>query len=166
MTSQQPDRPLPRVRDYMTHAVECIDANASGLDLQRLLIAQRVTGCPVVDQGLLVGVVSRSDLVRHLGVVRARAEEASDYYRDPHAAPEVVLDEIAALSGQLMQAVRVSDLMSTRVVAVEPDDSIVIAAQRLLEHHVHRLLVLEGGQLLGVLTSQDLVRAVAAGPAA
>jgi CBS domain-containing protein len=157
---------LPRVRDYMTQSVVVIEAQATGRELQRLLAGHRISGCPVVELGTLVGVVSRSDLVRQLAVSRSRAEEVSDYYRDLQVTPEAALDEIEALSARLMDAVRVEDLMSTRLIAVKPDATLVIAAQRLIEHHVHRLLVIDAGRLQGVISSQDLVRAIAAGPAA
>lgn len=166
MAAQNKVLAVPLVREYMTRDVVSIDADANALELQQLLGTRRVTGCPVVEQGRLVGVVSRSDLARHLLVVRARAEELSDYYRDPQVPPEAALDEIASLSGHLMQSVRVADLMATRLIAVKPDDAITVAAQRMLEHHVHRVLVIEDGRLQGVLTSQDLTRAIAAGSSA
>jgi CBS domain-containing protein len=160
-------RRVPLVRDYMTRSVVAIDSGASGLELQQLLLDHRILGCPVIDErGGLAGVVSRSDLVRQLAVARARAEEISNYYRDLQTPPEVALDEIAELGDALMRGVRVEDIMSRRLIAVVPDDVLQVAAQRMLEHHVHRVLVLDKGRLEGVLTSQDMVRAVAAGPAA
>lgn len=156
--------PRLRVDAYMSPAVECIEANATALDLQRLLRKHHVSGCPVVEGDRVVGVVSKSDLTRHLLVAQSRAEEVSDYYRDPATPAEAVVDDIGAMSGGLMQSVRVRDLMSQKLICVDPECSIKQAAQKLLEHRVHRLPVLHKGRLVGVLSSQDVVRAVAEAP--
>jgi CBS domain-containing protein len=50
-------------------------------------------------------------------------------------------------------------------VGIGPDATIREVAARMLEQRVHRLLVLEGETLLGVLTSFDVMRVLAEVPA-
>ena len=58
----------------------------------------------------------------------------------------------------------VSDIMSTDVQAVEPQDSLRRAAELMLELDVGALPVCDGERLLGMLTDRDItVRAVAQG---
>lgn len=52
----------------------------------------------------------------------------------------------------------VSEAMTYSVVAVGPDDSLEQAAQTLLDNDVHRALVMNDGELVGLLTSTDLLR--------
>ena len=51
------------------------------------------------------------------------------------------------------------DIMTRELVTVSPDTSIAEVAQTMREQHVHRVLVVEKRELLGVLTTFDLLRA-------
>lgn len=56
---------------------------------------------------------------------------------------------------------RVSEVMSTQVIAVRPQTTIGDAAQRMVETDVGAALVLDpDGQLVGVITERDLLRCV------
>ena len=53
--------------------------------------------------------------------------------------------------------------MSRDLLTVEPGDRLGEVAQRMVERDVGAVLVLEGEQLVGILTERDVLRAVAAG---
>jgi CBS domain-containing protein len=55
----------------------------------------------------------------------------------------------------------VSEVMSPSVFSVSPDASLRDAAALMEQRAVHRLLVIEGERLVGMLTAWDIVRAVA-----
>jgi CBS domain-containing protein len=55
-------------RDVMATKVQTVASGMSVGELERELIARRVSGFPVVDDEALVGVVSRSDIVRAIVV--------------------------------------------------------------------------------------------------
>ena len=55
----------------------------------------------------------------------------------------------------------VAEIMTREVLSVDPAVLLVEAAERMHERHVGAALVLEGEQLLGILTERDLLRAVA-----
>jgi CBS-domain-containing membrane protein len=57
----------------------------------------------------------------------------------------------------------VAEAMSRRVATLPPDTDVGTAARFLADRRIHRVLVMEGGSLQGVLTTTDIVRAVAAG---
>jgi hypothetical protein len=57
----------------------------------------------------------------------------------------------------------VAEVMSRSLCAVRADATATSAAEYLLRAGVHRVLVLEGGKLVGILTTTDYVRAVAQG---
>jgi len=53
----------------------------------------------------------------------------------------------------------VENWMSPKVITVDADDSMLDATKLLKEHNVRRLLVLEKGKLVGIVTDRDLKRA-------
>lgn len=53
----------------------------------------------------------------------------------------------------------VSEVMTTAVVWVEPDDPVEEALRLAKEHGAHHLLVLDEGTLVGILSQRDLDRA-------
>ena len=140
-----------------------IGADATLADLERLLIEHHVTGAPVVERGKVVGVISRSDVVRQISVGRTLAEIAVDYYHDlggPIGSGQG-LSEDADLAGRIvadrLETTRVRDAMTERVIAVAPGDFVARAAREMVERGIHRVLVLEEGALVGIVSSLDLV---------
>ena len=146
----------------MRKAVKMIGPDATLVELDRALLAARVGGFPVVDDaGRLVGIVSRSDVVRQLGVEQALAEVVSDYYRDVNAyepAPAKSLAEIAAQVGQRIERLRVRDVMIGNLITVPPETLLADLARIFVERNIHRLPVVERGRLVGIVTTLDLVR--------
>ena len=50
--------------------------------------------------------------------------------------------------------------MSSRVVTAGEDESAAELSARMLEHHIHRIIVTRRGQVVGVVSSFDLLRAI------
>ena len=137
---QQPaslGRLLGGVAEAMTRAVVLLAADMpAGLAL-RHLDRQAVSGAPVVDHGRVVGVVTRRDLLVPV------PERGS--YADPLA------------------DLRVRDLMSDEPVTARPDWPLARAVRAMIDHGVNRLPVVDqAGRPLGILTRDDVLRAVAA----
>ena len=53
-------------------------------------------------------------------------------------------------------------LESKKVITATPGESVGAAAQRLAEHRIGALLVVEGGKLVGIFTERDVVKRVVA----
>ena len=58
----------------------------------------------------------------------------------------------------------VSDVMSRKLLTVEPTTDLSEAAAKMTERGVGAALVLTGGHVSGILTERDVLRAVATGP--
>jgi CBS domain-containing protein len=58
---------------------------------------------------------------------------------------------------------RVGDLATSPVVAVTPGESLRAAAKVMMDHKTGSTVVLDGNELVGMLTERDILRAVAAG---
>lgn len=56
-------------------------------------------------------------------------------------------------------AVRVSEVMTTKIVSCEPEADVHEVSRKMQEAQVRRILIVEGGRLLGVISTADLARA-------
>ena len=148
-------------KDLMTTAVQTTKRHTPVVELDRTLSASGISGMPVTDDtGAIVGVVSRADIVRALSGAEAEAEAVLAYYRDV-AGAEATHGDVSRLAGERAASQRVQDVMSREVIAVRPDQPLHEVASLLTERRVHRVLVAEGGRLVGLVSSLDIVRAVA-----
>jgi CBS domain-containing protein len=152
------------VADIMQKKVRTIAPERTLPELERELLRSRVGALPVVERdGALAGIVSRSDVVRQLCVERSLGEAMADAYRDQtderHA--EQSRTVIAGAIGQRMERLRVRDVMTRDVITVGPELPVEKAAQLLCERRIHRLPVVEGGRLVGIVSSLDFTRLVA-----
>jgi CBS domain-containing protein len=150
-------------RDVMQTEVKSVSPELPLVELDKLFIESRVTGFPVVENERLVGVVSRSDIVRKLVAERSYAEYLSDFYRDigsfdePRAADTA--SELGSQVGVRLGSSTVRDVMSRNPVTVTVDDPIRRVAEQLVERRIHRLPVVSNdGRLEGIISTLDLVR--------
>jgi len=130
-------------------------------DLERRFLEERITGFPVVEAGRLVGIVSRSDIIRQLSVEQSLGEVIADYYRVQQDDPASEIATVAEHVGRRMEELHVRDVMIDQLITVAPDAPVRDVAKLILERHIHRVPVVEEGALVGIVTTMDLVRLVA-----
>lgn len=131
---------IATVAELMTPDPIVIDESATVDEAVRLLEENEISGMPVVDrEGVLVGVISQTD------IVRARAV-AHLWHRWP--------------------GLRVRHLMHAPALTADRSMNMEEAAQIMERAHVHRLIVVGDDQLtpIGVISTTDLVRALAHRP--
>ncbi|HEX9823422.1 MAG TPA: CBS domain-containing protein [Actinomycetota bacterium] len=58
---------------------------------------------------------------------------------------------------------KISDIMTQAAVTDQPDDTLEAAAKRMWEQQTGSLLVLDGEDLVGIVTERDILKAVATG---
>lgn len=139
-----------------------VEPDLSAVELGLLLDRERISGAPVVERGRLVGVVSQSDLARALAEADERAEATLYYYHEiAGASPD--WSSRAHLAGERTEQLRLRDLMSDALVTISPSLPLREVARKLVQHGVHRLLVVEWQRLLGIVSAFDVVRLVADG---
>lgn len=157
-----------RARDVMIPHVVTVSPDLPLDALQDLLLAERIGGVPVLERGRLVGMVSRSDIVRALSLERSLAGVVADSLVGAEFAPGedqgtgVVPDSVR----ERLRAHRVRDVMITDILSVSPDAPVAEVARIMVDRHVHRLpVVAPDGRLEGIIGSLDLVRLLADGRA-
>jgi len=149
------------VREMMETVVHTVPPDMLLPALEKEFFDKKASGFPVVENGQLVGMVSRSDIVRQLAEERQLAQTTSDFYWDDsgfHEDPAKGEQQIATRVGQRIEELRVKEMMSQQVVVVSPDDSIELAAEKLMEHRIQRVPVVDGGRLVGVITALQYVQ--------
>jgi len=140
------------VNDVMTRDVYAVAPDTSLETAARLLARLHVTGAPVVGPGgNPVGVVSLSDLVDPDGP-RSAHPGYPRFYRMTDGDLEEVGEAAQVGPGC------VADVMSPFVIGIEANAPLSVAAERMLDDGVHRLLVLDHARLIGIVTSMDLLR--------
>jgi CBS domain-containing protein len=75
--------------EVMRRAVKTVPASMPLHELERHFTESGVSGFPVVEGDQLVGVISRSDIVRQLAEERQTAQRTSDFYRDGNEFREI-----------------------------------------------------------------------------
>ena len=106
--------------------------------LEEFLLGEEIGGAPVVDEdGKLRGIVSKTDIVRHL------TEDLN----------------LGALESE--DDVSVGEIMTEHVVTVTADDKVADVARTMVESRVHRVVVTdEEGNIRGILTTLDILKAM------
>jgi CBS domain-containing protein len=135
----------------------------------RTFTEARISGAPVVDEeGRIVGILSLSDIARseRLDDDSFREQEPAydlagplDEEGDEDFDPSEIFflkEEYSAGGG-----ITVADRMTREVVCVGPETSLEQLSEVMVSQRIHRVLVTRDSELLGVVSSFDVVRAVA-----
>ena len=109
----------------MTTDVVCVEIPGNRDDVLRILKRTGISGVPVLKEGVLVGIITRKDLLRKPGEMQLGL------------------------------------LMTPDPVTITPDVTIKNAAAILTKNHFRRLPVVEGGELVGLISISDIVGAIA-----
>lgn len=177
---------MAKVKDLMKTEVATVSPETSVADLIDLLDRAGITGAPVVDADeALVGIVSIRDvlhLAREMGEVpeamrwgMARSAPPQEsgfldppvegeffaYYVTPGGGFVDVRSRIQEVPDKLFDGYKVSDIMSTDPVMIPPEAGIQELAGLLRERKIHRVLVVDNGQLAGIVTTSDILEHLA-----
>jgi CBS domain-containing protein len=128
-----------RVRDIMSSPAIVAAPDTSVPVASTLMREHGIRHLPIVENGRLVGIISRGDL-REASI---SASVNADTY------------EINFLLSRL----RVDRLMTRRIHTVTPDAPVVYAAELMTQHKIAGLPVVEpGGSVVGIITESDLLK--------
>ena len=118
---------MAKVRDIMEKNVVTIEHDKTALDAAKLLGERDISFLVIVKDGLPSGVVTERDFVRKLVQENKQASN-----------------------------VPLSDIMSPKFRSVESGTEIEDAVQKMLNNNIRRLIVIDDGKLVGVITQTDL----------
>ena len=140
-----------KARDIMTRDVITVSPDTPVRDIAALMAEKHISGVPVLTQdGIIIGIVSETDLL-HRAELGTAPERKRKWWLDFNA----LAREYAKAYG-----LRAEVVMSRCVVAVRDHADLRDVADVLDRHRFKRVPVLQGGQLVGIITRGDLVRAL------
>jgi CBS domain-containing protein len=125
------------VADIMSSPVYVINTDEPVSRARKLMLRHRIGTLPVLNEGKMVGIVTKSDIGNRL----SQAEPL--WRRRP-------IDQIP-----------IKMLMTETVITIYPEASITQAATLMLENEIHNVPIVKNGNIVGIITRTDLMRYVA-----
>lgn len=100
-------------------------------DALKIMAEKNIGALLVLNQGRLAGILSERDYARKV-----------------------------ALKGESSHKIAVRDIMTTQVISVSPEQSMDDCMSLMTEKHIRHLPVLENGNLVGIISIGDVVKAI------
>ncbi|HQR05219.1 MAG TPA: CBS domain-containing protein [Gemmatales bacterium] len=125
----------------------------------QVLIEHRISAVPIINEaGHPVGVISRTDLVNHLVQLQSHVRTLEeDWFECGNIVDEEIIRSQPCRAGSWSK-ITAKAIMNTRLFTVTPEDSLEIAVELILKHHVHRLFVVDhDGVLVGIISTFDIL---------
>ena len=130
------------VESFMSHNVVTAPAQTTIEKMTRMIIQKGFRRMPVVQEGVLMGMVTASDIMKYLG--------GGDAFQ------KVITGDIAEVMNQPIKS-----LIKRSLLATEKKADLGQAARKMMDNDIGSLPVMDRGSLAGILTERDYVRALA-----
>jgi CBS domain-containing protein len=117
------------VRDIMTKEIVMIDGSDTALEGAKLMTEKGISSLFVVKDGVPVGIVTERDFIKKV------------------CAKEIPISKV-----------KIFDIMSKILTTADPETPIEVAVQRMVNHKIRRLPIMEGGKIVGIITVTDLAK--------
>jgi len=144
-------------RDIMVKKVITINKTASVAELSELLIKNKISGVPVVnDSSKLVGIATEGDLI-----VKDADLHFPRYFKLLDSI--IYLESLNKFKRNLRKylGTKVEDVMTSKVKVVKEDMPVNVIANIMIRDNVNRVPVLDNdGNLVGIITRADIVKSM------
>ena len=117
------------VRDIMTKEIVTIDGVRSALEAAKIMTEKGISSLFIVKDGNPVGIVTERDFIKKI------------------CAKELAISQV-----------KIGDIMSKILTTATPETPIEVAVQRMVNHKIRRLPIMEGGKIVGIITVTDLAK--------
>jgi len=145
------------VKDIMVKEVIAIQKDASVEELSKLLIENKISGVPVVDdKGKLVGIATEGDLI-----IKDADLHFPRYFKLLDSI--IYLESLNKFKKNLKKylGTKVEDIMTSGIKTVKENAPVSEAANLMIKYNVNRLPVMdEKGDMTGIVTRADIVRSM------
>ena len=121
---------MPSVKDIMTKTVITVGVDCSVFEAAELMNSKEIGSLVIVQGEAPVGIITERDIVRRI------------------------------VAKKLPYETKVSEIMTTQPVTVDPDMSLKDAARLMSTNKIRRLPVVKQNKLVGIVVASDFVRNV------
>jgi CBS domain-containing protein len=125
------------ISKIMTGQVITVDAESPLPDVYRIVKENSIHHLPVLRDGKLAGIISRTDL------------ERVSFVNDPHAKNVV---------SAMWDFLRTENLMTRSPLTIQVHETIKDAAAVFVEGKIHALPVVDSGKVVGIVSTTDMIR--------
>jgi len=125
---------MKKVKEYMSAPIYVIERNEPIQRARNLMFKYGIGRLPVLDNGKLVGIVTKYDITNRLN------QAAPEWRRRP------------------IDKVPIQVVMTEKPITIFPDATMSQAAELMLENNISGLPVEREGEILGMITSRDMLR--------
>lgn len=129
-----------QVRDYMTAEPQTLDVQSTLLDAVLMMRRSELRHIPILENGQVVGVLSDRDVARF--------------------APSILVTLTAQDYNRVFEETAIAKVMSRNLISTTPDTKLSDVVHEFYTRKLGCLPVLEGGQLVGIITVTDMLRAL------
>lgn len=120
-----------QVGDYMTTDVVTCAPEDTVQKIYTLIVDSDYTAFPVERKKSIVGIISRSDLVKN-GRIRSSIGNTAK--------------------------MTVQSVMTTPAFSISPEEEVMVAAEKLVKHDISRLPVIENDTIIGIIDRHDVLK--------
>ncbi len=127
------------VSNFMTKKLITVVPTDKLNEVKKIFESNKIHHLPVVRYKTLVGLISKSDILH--------------FSKGLKISPGEALEEKARLKHY-----SVEDIMKTGIATLAPDDRLNVALQLFLENRFHAIPIVEADELVGMLTTFDIIK--------
>ncbi|MFQ5640262.1 MAG: CBS domain-containing protein [bacterium] len=151
-----------KAKDIMNSGVITVRDDMSVHNLANFFTDRMISGAPVVDKnGKLIGVVSLSDIVRNDARRTAIVEEQLDASYYLHGWEDKLNDEdVQQLHLEQNDGLTIRDIMTPLIFKVSEETSLAEMADTMIGGRIHRLIVTNNDEVVGIVTTLDMLQAI------
>lgn len=178
---------MARLHEIMSTEIKAVRPETTLRELAEFFVDEEVSGAPVVSNGKVMGVVSATDLLEFDAESRAvpayqgsgegtfqPLQPDESWNADEGDVPARYFAEMWEDAGadvrtrlssespewDALEDHSVGEVMTQKLLGLSSDADVREAATLMIEAGVHRVLVMDGGDLVGIVTTTDIMRAV------
>lgn len=124
---------MKKVKDYMSSPIYVIERNEPVQRARNLMFKYSIGRLPVLDNGKLVGIVTKHDITNRLN------QAAPEWRRRP------------------IDKVPIQVVMTEGPITIFPDATMAQAAELMIENDISGIPVERNGEIVGMVTSRDMI---------
>ncbi len=149
-----------KAKDLMNTDVLSVRDDMTVQELAGFLTEREILGAPVVDsEGEVVGVVSCTDIVQSTTTeADIVVEKSTPGFYEHGWEDKLDPDEMVGLRVEGNESLPVKEIMTPTIYTVPEDTPISDIAKAMVAGRIHRLLVTRGSQLVGIITTMDMLK--------
>lgn len=131
--------------------------------LEDQLEEKHISGMPVVEDGIMIGIITQDDLIQVPVMMDAMARYVySEMQSDGPMMSEGDSDgdgipDNLSFRGRIPN-MKVREVMARSVVTCEPSTPFETVIGLMVEHHIHRIVVAEAGRPVGIISTLDILK--------